>query len=496
MHLPILRQGRVYESLDTAEITSVRTGATVAVISQANAGLIRRDLGRAGGSGPSAAAWEALRAVPTVRLLEIAARAGELFMTAELPLGEGGRQSPEAYVAVLSETSGLPHSLCRRNMAKIHQVLTEMPGVLRGLTRGLDLSVLDAGQGEQAGVPVSFYPVTRALGVVLPSNSPGVNSLWIPSIPLKVPVVLKPGRDEPWTPYRVIQALIAAGAPPEAFSFYPTDHEGSGVILDHCARALIFGDESTVARYAGNPGVQVHGPGRSKILIGEDVIDRWPEFVDVIVDSIVENGGRSCINASAILVPRHADALADAVAERLAAIRPLPPTDERAVLSGFANPRMAEAINAALDQGLSVEGAVDVTARYRNDSRVVVQDGVTYLLPTLVRCGAADHPLANREFLFPYASVLEVPQARMLEEIGPSLVVTAITEDPRFIDPIVASPQIERLNVGPLPTTRVQWDQPHEGNLFEFLYRRRAIQWAEMTCCVRKAACCVGTEPA
>ena len=28
----------------------------------------------------------------------------------------------------------------------------------------------------------------------------------------------------------------------------------------------------------------------------------------------------------------------------------------------------------------------------------------------------------------------------------------------------------------PLPTTRVQCDPPHKGNLFEFLYRRRAIQ--------------------
>ena len=35
---------------------------------------------------------------------------------------------------------------------------------------------------------------------------------------------------------------------------------------------------------------------------------------------------------------------------------------------------------------------------------------------------------------------------------------------------------IERLNIGPFPTNRVQWEQPHEGNLFEFLYRRRAIQ--------------------
>jgi hypothetical protein len=100
------------------------------------------------------------------------------------------------------------------------------------------------------------------------------------------------------------------------------------------------------------------------------------------------------------------------------------------------------------------------------------------MLPTLVRCRSFEHPLANREFLFPYASVVEVPQARMLETIGPSLVVTVLTEAPRFIESLIASPLIERLNLGPLPTTHVQWDQPHEGNLFEFLYRRRAIQRA------------------
>jgi hypothetical protein len=72
-----------------------------------------------------------------------------------------------------------------------------------------------------------------------------------------------------------------------------------------------------------------------------------------------------------------------------------------------------------------------------------------------------------------------VPQAQVLEVIGPSLVVTAITKDEGFIHQLLASPHIERLNLGPLPTTRVQWDQPHEGNLFEFLYRRRAIQRAE-----------------
>jgi len=78
--------------------------------------------------------------------------------------------------------------------------------------------------------------------------------------------------------------------------------------------------------------------------------------------------------------------------------------------------------------------------------------------------------------MFPYASIVEMPQVEMVGSIGETLVVSAFTEDAGFIDQLLLSPEIERLNIGPYPTNRVQWEQPHEGNLFEFLYRRRAIQ--------------------
>jgi len=474
IQIPILRRGTPYDSIDKNPVKSVRTGELVAEVSQANAAMIRRDMRKTSRAE--------LRAVPTSRLLEISAEAGKLFMNETLPLANGQTQTPQEYIDILSETSGLPHSLVRRNMGKIYQVFAEMPTILKGLTRGMDLSVIDNGSGEQAGVPVSFFAVTDALGVVLPSNSPGVNSLWMPAIALQVPVVLKPGKDEPWSPWRIVQAFIAAGCPPEAFSFYPTDHEGSAAIMDVCSRALIFGDQSTVECYASNPAVQAHGPGWSKVIIGEDCIEEWQEYVDIIAASIAENGGRSCINASAVVVPRYADQIADAVAKKLAEITPRAATDPDAILSGFANPAMAERMNSAVSEGLKTPGAEEVTAKYRPagiSDRLTHRDGSTYLLPTLVHCANFDHPLANREFMFPYASIVEVPQAEMAGKMGYSLVVTAITRDEKFLRDLMASSHVERLNIGPLPTTRVQWDQPHEGNLFEFLYRRRSIQWAK-----------------
>jgi hypothetical protein len=473
-HIPALRRGRPYESLDQAKVVDHRNGAVLVSISQVNAGIIRKDLARVGESRA------ALKKFTTAQLIEISAQAGELFLNGTLPLGDKGHtQSAQEYLETLSATSGLPHVMVRRNMAKIHLALTNMRTVLNGLTRGLDLAILDKGFGEQFGTPVSYYPTTQALGLVMPSNSPAVNSLWLPAIALKMPVIIKPGREEPWTPLRLIQAFIAAGCPAEAFGFYPTDHEGAAEILKSCGRALIFGDKATTDRYASNPAIQVHGPGYSKILVGADEIERWPEFIDLMAGSIADNGGRSCINASAIVVPKYGAEIADALAKKLGPIVPLSPTDENAKLSGFANTKMAEYIDGAIEQDLKIPGATDVTAKYRNGPRKVEFEGGIYLRPTIVLCNSFAHPLANREFLCPYASVVEVPQAEMLKQIGPSLVVTAITKEPVFKEQLLESALIERLNLGPISTMKISWDQPHEGNMFEFLYKRRSIGMAD-----------------
>jgi len=98
--------------------------------------------------------------------------------------------------------------------------------------------------------------------------------------------------------------------------------------------------------------------------------------------------------------------------------------------------------------------------------------------PTIVRCDSINHPLAKTEYLFPYAAVVEMPQADMYNNIGPSLVISAFTKDQAWINQLLRSPEIDRLNTGVMPTCQVQWEQPHEGNLFEFLYHRRAIQRA------------------
>jgi acyl-CoA reductase-like NAD-dependent aldehyde dehydrogenase len=196
--------------------------------------------------------------------------------------------------------------------------------------------------------------------------------------------------------------------------------------------------------------------------------------------SIAENGGRSCVNASGIWVASsHAGRVASAVAARLATIVPRAADDEQATLAPFADPRVAERISAQIDGGLHTEGAREVTLDHRPTPRLATLDGCTYLQPTLVLVDSPDHPLANREFLFPFAAVVAVTpeqMARMPEAMGKTLVVTALTRDRGLIDRLLASPLVDRLNVGAIQTNTISWDQPHEGNLFEHLYARRSFQ--------------------
>jgi acyl-CoA reductase-like NAD-dependent aldehyde dehydrogenase len=482
IHLPILRQGVPYKSLDVVRVPHHRTREPFVEMSQANPGLIRRDLR----PERQAEARQALARLPFDALIDMCSVAAGHFLTATLPLGDG-MQSPEEYVMQLSATTGMPHSLVRRNMQRIAGVMREMRTVLRGLTRGLDMTVLDRGHGEHGGHAISFYPRTGALGVVLPSNSPGVHSLWIPAIPLKMPLVLKPGSAEPWTPFRIAQAFVQAGCPREAFSYYPADHAGAGEILRRTGRSMFFGDVSTVGGWEGDPRVELHGPGYSKILIGDDLLasGEWERHVDLMATSIADNGGRSCVNASGVWVAAsHAERVAGAVAARLAAIVPRAADDDLATLAPFADPRVAERISAQIETGLQAPGAREVTLDHRPTGRLATFDGCTYLQPTLILCDSPEHPLANREFLFPFAAVVAVSpdeMRRMPEAMGKTLVVTALTRDTQLIDRLLASPLVDRLNVGAIPTNKISWDQPHEGNLFEHLYARRSFQQAAET---------------
>src|SRR6202163_534307 len=354
-NIPISRWGEPYKSLDLDKVVHFDSGEILVEVSRANGGLVERDMRFA------MRARDVLREIPIKDLLQMVKKAADLYTKAELPLGNG-TQTPEQFVRMQSATTGLPEHMCRFNMEKNHFVLSGMDKILDALTRGLDLNILARGYGvEERGVPVSYQAQSPVLGMVLPSNSPGVHTLWLPIIPLQVGLVLKPGPQEPWTPYRMAQSFIQAGVPKQAIAIYPGMGDVGAAVLAHCPRSLIFGGTPTVEQYKGNPRVQAHGPGFSKILLADDVVDQWEKYLDVMVNSVFVNSGRGCINCSGIWASRHTKEIAEAIAERIGPVEPLPPEDPKAGLAAFTVAGQADAVWADIDRDLKAAGTTHVT---------------------------------------------------------------------------------------------------------------------------------------
>src|SRR5262245_5191411 len=170
-------------------------------------------------------------------------------------------------------------------MAKNHFLLSNMDRILYALTRGLDLNILSRGYGiESRGVTVSYQAQAPVLGLVLPSNSPGVHTLWLPVIPMQIGLLLTLGPQAPWTPYRTAAECTEAGVATDATAIYPGGADMGAEVVRRSNRTMIFGGAATVERYRGDTRVQVHGPGFSKIILGDDVVDEWEKYIDVIAD--------------------------------------------------------------------------------------------------------------------------------------------------------------------------------------------------------------------
>ena len=197
-----------------------------------------------------------------------------------------------------------------------------------------------------------------------------------------------------------------------------------------------------------------------------------------MVESVLSNSGRSCINCSGIWASRHTREIAQAIAERIGPVDVTSPTDPDAQLAAFTMAAMATGTHAMVEQDLTESGVTDMTAEYGD--KLIERENCAYLRPMVVHADSPDREVASKEYMFPFVSVVECPQADMLRRIGSTLVGTLLTKDQSLIAAAGSCVHIDRLNIGPIPTNRLNWLQPHEGNIIDFLFRSRAYQIADM----------------
>ena len=371
-------------------------------------------------------------------------------------------------------------------MVKNCFVLTNLERILDSLTRGLPLEILAEGRGfESRGVPVSYQALTPVLGLVLPSNSPGVHTLWLAhhSAADRAGVQARTARAVDAVPHD--RGLLPGRHPARG----DLDLPGVGRHRRRGARAAPRASSSVAPRPSSATRATPRcrcGPGFSKILLGDDVVDDWERYLDIMALSVLANSGRGCINCSGIWASRHTEEIAQALAEQFAqgahcrrAARCGPRGVHRAERGQGDLAADRQPAGAGRDHRRHRQGARGGRRRRRrHHDRLIERQRCDYLRPTVIHAPAPDAPLANAEYMFPFVSVAFARRTCLLQSIGQTLVASAITAD-QFTRQLVDATNIDRLNIGAIPTIQLDLAAAPRGNIIEFLFRHRAFQASE-----------------
>jgi acyl-CoA reductase-like NAD-dependent aldehyde dehydrogenase len=376
----------------------------------------------------------------------------------------------EAYIQLASRISGLPISVTRAGARSVaDSVATAFDAVRPARPEG---AALDWREERTRNGSAVWARRGEVFAVHAAGNGPGVHGLWPQALALGYRVVVRPSRREPLTAHRLVHALREAGFRAEDAVFLPTDHSGADEIIGSADIAMVYGGQDVVDKYANDPTVVVNGPGRTKILITAD--RDWRDYLDMIVDSIADLGGMACVNTTAVLCEGDPVPLAQAIAERLATIEPLPSEDERAIL-----PTQPVEKAHALATYLAVKAAGTTPLLGADQVVAALGDGYAALRPAVhVMAEPGSGKLTdtiNTELPFPCVWVSSWSRGAGMEPLRHSLVVTAVTGDDDLIDDLLGEPTVGNVYYGRHRTFYASPEIPHDGFLADVLMHNKGF---------------------
>ena len=411
------------------------------------------------------AAQRKVKPLPVADRAAALGNAADVFATAII-----GGLDFDAYVELATRISGLPIAVTRAGARGVSDaVATAFDAVRPARPVG---AALDWREERTRNGGAVWARRGDVFAVHAAGNGPGVHGLWPQALALGYRVAVRPSRREPLTAHRLVNALRLAGFRPEDATYLPTDHGAAREIIRSADLAMVYGGQDVVDKYADDPTVMVNGPGRTKILITAD--RDWRDHIDLVVDSIANLGGMACVNTTAVLYEGDPVPLAEAIADRLATIKPLPSEDERAILptqpvdkaQALANYLAVKAAGTTpllgADQVVAALGAG--YAALRPAVHVISDPGSGKLSDTL-----------NVELPFPCVWVSPWSRDAGTAPLRNSLVVTAMTGDDALIDDLLAEPTVTNVYAGNHPTYYSAPEIPHDGFLADVLMRNKGF---------------------
>ncbi len=366
----------------------------------------------------------------------------------------------ETHLEWVTRCTGLPRKYVKSTMENLYLALKNIDKIIRRLVP-FDLSIFDVLVSEN----IAFTPKGRVLTAILPSNLPSPNFFWVLAQSIKYPVILRPSTNEPFTSYRLSKSLYYANLPDHSNYYLPCGRDIVPDLLSISDRGILFGSKETVEKYSNYENIKVYGPGNSKILVDTDYYG-VDDVIESIKKSMLDKGGRSCLNASQLFVTGNAaektlkdifDALNDELPTEFE-----DPLDENAEIPAFPDKESAKKIAQILKlNGIKTDILVEI-------------EGITFLKPTLVLCYEYQESLFV-EMPFQYLAMTTIPKDKAENFLENSLVVSVFTEDSDLVKRLILNPTIKNISIKK-PTTDFELSEPHEGNIVNFLYDFKSVR--------------------
>jgi hypothetical protein len=367
------------------------------------------------------------------------------------------------YQRTVSKVTGTPIASVRIAVDGIERAATNLAWSSQ-LARPI-AAVNDWRDPSTAGGSAIWTRRGDVFAVLASGNTPAIHSAWFDAIAYGYRVVLRPSRREPFTPLRLVTAMHEAGLG-DYVALLPCGYAEADKLVELADLAMVYGGQDMLNKYGNNADVLVQGPGRSKVLITNDV--DWQDAVDTVAHAATRSGGASCMCTSSVLIEGDPRPFAEALAAKLAQIPTLPPDDDHAILT--ARP---------VESARSIERYLLTAAK--GTTPLLGGDGVVDELP---EGGAVPRPAVHLvdswrarqldiELPFPCVWVGPWDREAGVAPLRDSLVVVANTKDAQLIDDLLHEPSIFNVYVGNHPTTFSASVLPHDGYLGDFLMRTK-----------------------
>jgi thienamycin biosynthesis protein ThnO len=463
--IPARIDGRWYTSLETHEIRGI-SGAPLARLTLTPLIKTHEVFRR------SEDVFQTLQALPARRILRSLRDTGNLLRR---PVWEFGSFSRAQYCALVAASTGLPLSAMAEEVEEIADMFGHLEDITAPQLPGPLESALDAHQYVAAGQTVGYYPAGKNVLIVLPGNIPTICVYWLMPLAQKIPVVLLPPFNDPFTHFVLFQAIeavdpilaaciqFAPAAPAVVSSML---QRVDLLVLPESARKEVPGSSSIHSR------THVIHFGRTKLLIAGS----WDaQAVGVAFRRMMWKWGRTCTGLTAVIVEQGPREFCERLATTIACEGALATTrcPDQAPLFATEHARRIDQTIESFVQAGEVE---DVTNQITCSPRLQVHDGVAMLRPTVLLVKKRGSKAFGLELPFPFVSVIQAAdRAEMIERAKHTLILSVIGGDDELVRRLCLERSILKIFGGSQLERGYKYSDPHEGYMADFLYQKKAV---------------------